>query len=90
MMAHLRVQTVLDDQVKTAQKSNPLILRIVEEVKKGLKEDFALQDDGSLWYGKRLCVTNDFALKEEIMKKAYSSSYSVHQRSTKMYKDLKE
>lgn len=90
VMAHLWVQPVLSDQVKTTQKSDPHTLRIVEEVIKGLKKDFTLQDDGSLWYGKRLSVPNDSAFKEETMKDAHCSSYLVHPGSTKMYKGLKE
>jgi hypothetical protein len=30
------------------------------------------------------------ALKEEVLREAYESSFAVHPRSTKMYKDLKE
>lgn len=80
----------MNDQVKTTQKSDLQTLNIVEEVRKGLKEDFALQEDGSLWYENQLCVPNDFALKEEIMKEVHNSSYSVHPGSTQMYKDMKE
>lgn len=52
--------------------------------------DFTIKGDGSLWYGKRLCVPNDPELKREIMEEAHETSYSVHPGSTKMYKDLKE
>ncbi|GMP23365.1 hypothetical protein CsSME_00000996 [Camellia sinensis var. sinensis] len=55
----------------------------------GLQMDFCMHKDGSLRFGERLCVPNDLELKREILREAHSSGYTVHPRSTKMYKDLK-
>lgn len=49
-----------------------------------------IKSDGSLWYGKRLCVPSDVELKQELMREAHETPYSIHPGSTKMYKDLKE
>jgi hypothetical protein len=37
----------------------------------------------------RICVPQDKALLEQIMREAHNSRYSIHPGSTKMYKDLK-
>jgi transposase InsO family protein len=49
-----------------------------------------LDDKGTLWFGKRLCVPEDKAIREVILREAHESAYSIHPRSTKMYMDLKE
>ncbi|GAA0138671.1 hypothetical protein LIER_00371 [Lithospermum erythrorhizon] len=64
----------------------------------GLKEDgladkkpgFKIDDDGTLRFGTRFCVSRDDELKKEIMKEAHCTPYSVHPGSTKMYRDLRE
>ncbi|XP_019248588.1 PREDICTED: uncharacterized protein LOC109227982 [Nicotiana attenuata] len=53
--------------------------------------DFSLgMENGILRYKGRLCVPNVDGLRERIMTEAYTSRYSVHPSSTKMYHDLKE
>ena len=49
-----------------------------------------MDDNGTLWFGKRLCVPEDKAIQEAILREAYESAYSIHPGSTKMYLDLKE
>ncbi|XP_028071566.1 uncharacterized protein LOC114273924 [Camellia sinensis] len=55
----------------------------------GLQMEFCMHKDGTLRFGERLCVPNDLELKREILRESHSSGYTVHPRSTKMYKDLK-
>jgi hypothetical protein len=52
----------------------------------GLEED----EQGVLWYKRRICVPADSELKEVIMKEAHETPYSIHPSGTKMYQDLKE
>ena len=49
-----------------------------------------MDDNGTLWFGKRLCVPEDKAIREEILHEAHESAYSIHPGCTKMYLDLKE
>ena len=58
------------------------------EVIKGEKLEFNLAGDGTLRFGTRLCVPNLEEIKKEILIKAHCTPYSVHPRSTKMYKDV--
>ena len=49
-----------------------------------------MDDNGTLWSRKRLCVPKNKAIRDAILREALESAYSIHSRSTKMYLDLKE
>jgi hypothetical protein len=49
-----------------------------------------MDDKGTLWFGKRLCVPENKVVRVAILHEAYESAYSIHPRSTKIYLDLKE
>ena len=63
---------------------------IVENIVIGKALGFRMDDNGTLWFGKRLCVPKDKAIREAILHEAHESAYYIHPRSTKMYLDLKE
>nr|GFD39972.1 retrotransposon protein, putative, Ty3-gypsy subclass [Tanacetum cinerariifolium] len=52
--------------------------------------EFSVDDDGVVWFEDRLCVPSHQALREKVMTEAHSSLFTVHQGSTKMYRDLKQ
>ena len=58
-------------------------------MKAGRNIHFVLDDDGTLYHGKRICVPNIEELKAELMHEAHFAPYAMHPGSTKMYKDLK-
>ena len=47
-----------------------------------------MDDQGVVYFGTRLVVSNDPDLKELILKEAHDSPLSIHPGSTKMYRDL--
>ena len=51
---------------------------------------FRLDDQGTVWLGKRICVLVIKSIREMILREAHDSAYSIHPGSTKMYLDLKE
>ena len=55
-------------------------------------EEITTQKDneGILRFASRTWIPNVAKLKEEILRDAHSSKYSIHPGSTKMYRDLKE
>ena len=63
---------------------------IAENIVIGKALGFRMDDNGTLWFGKRLCVPEDKAIREAILREAHESAYSIHPSSTKMYLDLKE
>ena len=56
----------------------------------GKGEDFREDEEGTLWFGKRVCVPKDAEIRKLIFQEAHDSPYSIHPGNTKMYMDLKE
>jgi len=52
--------------------------------------DYVIIADGALQYGNRLVVPNNEELKQEIMREAHRTPYSIHPRCTKMVRDLRK
>jgi hypothetical protein len=63
---------------------------IAENIAKGKSLGLRKDDNGMLWFGKRLCVPKDKDIRRAILREAHESAYSIHPGSTKMYLDLKE
>jgi phage terminase large subunit GpA-like protein len=49
-----------------------------------------MDEQGTLWFGKRICVPKVKSIRESILREAHDSAYSIHLGSTKLYLDLKE
>ena len=56
----------------------------------GKAPEFTEDEQGTIWFRKRICVLDIEHLREMIMKEAHDSAYSIHPGSTKMYQDLKQ
>jgi ribonuclease HI len=80
----LRVTYDLEDRIRTAQKSCVDIKVLRELMKEGKVEDYCLDEQGTVWLKERICVLQNKALLEQIMKEAHDSRYSIHLGSTKM------
>jgi hypothetical protein len=64
-----------------------------QEIKEQIKEDeglgFNIDEQGTLWYKKHLCVSEAKEVRELILRETHDFAYSIHPGSTKMYHDLK-
>nr|GFB99449.1 reverse transcriptase [Tanacetum cinerariifolium] len=87
--ASMRIESNLMLPIKEAQKDDDELWAIVQNVEDGKHIEFSVDDDGVVRFEDRLCVLSDQALREKIMTEAYSSPFTVHPGSTKMYRDLK-
>jgi hypothetical protein len=63
--------------------------RIRDKIKEGQAKCFTLDDEGVLWFEKRLVVPKVLELRKKILDEAHDSLLSIHPGSTKMYQDLK-
>ena len=90
LLATLTLKPILIDPTEEAQKFDLSLMNIVDEVKKGEKADFILQDNVILLFGNRLCIPNDQSLKREILEEGHSSAYAMHPGSTMLYRNLRE
>jgi hypothetical protein len=86
----LMVKSNLYDQIKEAQKNNKGMARIHDLMKEGKAQCFSIDDQGVIFFGKRIVVPKDHNLRHLILDEAHSSQFSIHPGTTKMYQDLKK
>jgi hypothetical protein len=64
--------------------------RIHDLMKEGKAQCFSIDDQGVIFFGKRIVVPKDHNLRHLILDEAHSSQFSIHPGTTKMYQDLKK
>ena len=87
---NLEVKPTLEDDIKEAQKGHKSIEGTKKKIPEGKAPGFLEDDQGVVWFGKRLCVPNKAELKDLILQEAHDTPYSIHPGGTKMYQDLRE
>jgi hypothetical protein len=85
----MQVTYDLEERIRTAQKACAEIKALRELMKQGKAEDYRIDEQGTVWLKDRICIPQDRTLREQIMREAHDSRYSIHPGSTKMYRDLK-
>jgi hypothetical protein len=86
----LVIEPTLEQEIHKGQLQDVKLKKIAENIVIGKAPRICMDDHGTLWFGKRLCVPEDKAIRDAILREAHESAYSIHPRSTKMYLDLKE
>jgi len=86
----LVIEPTLEQQIQKGQLQDEKLKEIAENIVIGKAPGFRMDDNGTLWFGKRLCVPEDRSIREAILREAHESAYSIQPSSTKMYLDLKE
>ncbi|WVZ70295.1 hypothetical protein U9M48_018972, partial [Paspalum notatum var. saurae] len=87
---NLIIEPTLKEQIIAAQKQDQGMTRIREEIDDKKKACFTLDDQGVLWFKKRLVVPKDMELRKKILDEAHASMFTIHPGSNKMYQDLKQ
>lgn len=90
LVAGMRVEHSLILRIKEAQKEDGELWTIAQNMDEGRQPEFRIDEQGVIWFGKRLCVPVDPMIREAVLTEAHSSPFSIHPGSTKMYKGLKE
>jgi hypothetical protein len=85
----MEVDLTLEQDIQKGQLEDAKIQEIKEQIKEDKALEFIVDEQGMLWYKKRLCVPEVKEIRELILRKAHDSTYSIHLGSTKMYLDLK-
>ncbi|CAM8999441.1 unnamed protein product [Rhodiola kirilowii] len=89
LIAHLRVVPTLASRIGATQGSEPELRRLFREVREGEHADFSVGEDDILQFRGRLCVPGG-ELRQEILREAHCTPYTMHSGSTKMYHDLRD
>lgn len=90
MIVQKVVKSSLGIELKKKQMSDPILIKMEEDVGRKKVMAFEIGVYGILRYQRRLCVPNIDGLQCRIFVEAYGSRYMVHPGSIKMYNDLKE
>jgi hypothetical protein len=85
----MEVDSTLEQDIQNGQLEDAKIQEIKEQIKEDKAPGFSVDEQGTLWYKKHLCVPDVKEIGELILREANDSAYSIHPESTKMYQDLK-
>jgi hypothetical protein len=85
----MEVDSTLEQDIRKGQLEDAKIQEIKEQIKVEKAPWFSVDEQGTLWYKKRLCVSDVKEIRELILREAHDSTYSIHPGGTKMYHDLK-
>jgi hypothetical protein len=85
----MEVDSALEQDSQKGQLEDAKIQEIKEQITEEKSPGFNVDEQGKLWYKKRLCVLEIKEIRELILCEAHDSTYSIHPGSTKMYHDLK-
>ena len=90
LLAKLKAQPVLKQMIVYAQKDDVKLQKKVQLVRKGVKIDCSIKENGEVYYNNRLCVLDDKEVKNKLLYEAHDTLFTMHPRGTKMYQDLKQ
>jgi hypothetical protein len=88
-VVEMEVDSALEQDIRRGQLEDAKIQEIKEQIKGDKAPGFGVDDQGTLWYKKCICVPGIKEIRESILREAHDSAYSIHPGSTKMYHDLK-
>jgi hypothetical protein len=83
------VDSTLEQDIRKGQFKDTKIQEIKEQINEEKATGFGVDEQGMLWYKKRLCVPDVKEIRKLILREAHDSAYSIHPGSTKVYHDLK-
>lgn len=86
----LVIEPTLEQEIHKGQLQDAKLKEIAENIMIGKAPGFRVDENGTLWFGKRLCVPKNKAIRDAVLREAQEFAYSIHPGSTKMYLDLKE
>jgi hypothetical protein len=89
---NITLTPTLRDEIIATQKSDEGMDHIKRRMKEGDPKVayFRKDAEGTLWFKERLVVPRKEVLKKMILDEAFTSRYSIHPVSTKMYHDLRQ
>jgi hypothetical protein len=83
----MEVDSMLSQDIRKGQLEDEKLQEIKGNIAEGKSP--GKDDQGILWYKRRICVPNVKEIKNIIVRKAHNSAYSIHPEGNKMYQDLK-
>jgi hypothetical protein len=79
------VESTLEQEIRKVLESDEKIKEIKTLISLGKAPNFTEDEQGTVWFKKRICVPEIEHLRQLILREAHDSVYSIHPGSTKMY-----
>jgi hypothetical protein len=80
----MEVDSMLEQDIRKGQLEDAKIQEIKEQIKEDKAPGFSIDDQGTLWYKKRICVPEIKEIRELILREDHDSTYSIQPGSTKI------
>jgi hypothetical protein len=80
----------VEQEIRKGQIGDAKIQEIKDLITEGRGPEFTEDEQGTIWFKNRICVSEIDSLRETILMEAHDSNYSIHPGNTKMYQDLKQ
>ena len=84
-LSSLQIRPLILEEIKEAQRKDEVLVEAREEAEKKISTDIKVIPDRTLLFKERTCILNIPKIKEQLLKKAHQTPYSVHSSITKMY-----
>lgn len=85
LLANFRIRPMILEEIREAQLQDPKLQKVRKLAQSESQSEYIVRGDGLLMFRGIICVPAIESLKEQILKEAHSSAYSMHLGSTKMY-----
>jgi hypothetical protein len=86
----VELEPTLEQDIRKDHKDNEKINEIRQLIIDGKGPDFREDAQGVVWFKDKLCVPDIKSIREQILKEAHETAYSIHPGSEKMYQDQKK
>ncbi|XP_052878944.1 uncharacterized protein LOC128285518 [Gossypium arboreum] len=78
LLDELKVKPVIFEQIRAAQLGDDKLVKKREMIQSGTVENFSIDAHGCLRYQDRVCILDNFELKELILREAHDGSFALH------------
>jgi hypothetical protein len=74
----MEVDSTLEQDIRKGQLEDAKIQEIKVQIKEDKAPGFSIDDQGTLWYKKRICIPEIKEIRELILHEAHDLAYSIH------------
>ena len=68
----MEIDSTLENDIREGQKNDKECLEIKKQIEAGKAPDFRIDEQGTVWLGKRICVPDVKAIRELILREAHA------------------
>jgi hypothetical protein len=76
----VEVDSTLSQDIRKGHKEDKKLQDIRKNIVESMSPGFTEDEQGVLWYKRRICVSDDKEIKNLILREAHNSAYSIHPR----------